>query len=399
MTLSRHILPFGLLALLGAALAACSSDIGGGDMPAADSPIAFTATLVQEEHAAEQARTASRAATPLAQDFVLYGYKNTGGQEQTVFDGYTVRYSAGSALTTADNTHGYHYVEGEQSIKFWDFGASEYHFWGAWGESTDLYTFSGAKHNVLTIPAVPLRSGEPAPEDNVLFSALYDRHPVSADVVQLNFKRPYAKVRIQFYTIDPMGGPDRIDISGITFGPDPAATTPLVNKVYSKGDVVVTYPLTSAACDGEARETVTVENLSLPQDNLPFDAVQLTSTLGISSTTAVTAPIDDSEGFLLDDMPGTPLKAPRASRAGEVPGRKYFYYPLPMGEKNPAFILSAMIDGVPKTAVVPAVYMQWRANHEYTYVFKVNKTAEISFSYLLDAIIPWQAGVSGSTEW
>lgn len=328
----------------------------------------------------------------LGKDFVVYGYKSDGSEVQTVFDGYTVKYRAGSAHTSADNTHSYYYVYEEQTLKYWDFAASDYHFWGVWRATSDRATFSGAQHNVLTIHDVPLRVGEPAPEDDVLFSALYERRPVSSDVVQLSFKRPYAQLRVQFYTSEPLKDDDEIQLTNISFAPDHDATSPLVNKVYAKGDVVVTYPLIGSSCPGNVHETVTVTNYNSPQENLGFKDVTLT-TANMTSDKAFTAPVDDSEGFLLGDMPGESL-----TRAGEQPGEKYFYYPLPMGELNPSFTMTASVDDEVKTAVVPATYMQWKANYVYTYIFKITEAGKKIEFYDLK-IDPWHYGGSQEEEW
>lgn len=381
-----------LLALTGGMLLSCSGDDGlasGEDIH----PIAFSS--VEAEEAA-----VSRAETTLGRDFVVYGYKNVGGIEQTVFDGYNIRYQAGSANTSEDNTHGYYYVGDGQQIKYWDFAASEYHFWGAWMASSDRATFSGDAHDILTIHDVPLRVGEPAPEDDVFYSELLVRYPVSADVVRLSFKRPYAKVRIQFYTTEPIETvSDNIELSNISFAPDPDAASPLVNKVYAKGDVVVTYPRTDDNCSGKATEKVVVNNYSQPQDALLFDDVTLSPGIGVSSNTAATAPIDDTEGFRLSDMPGTSLKSKRR-KAGEQPGRKYYYYPLPMGEMNPAFTMSVSIDGDPelKTAVVPANFMQWKPNFFYTYIFKITEAGK-KIEFYDVKIDPWKFGGSQEEEW
>lgn len=341
----------------------------------------------------------TRAGRTLGHDFVVYGYKRLGDESQAVFDGYTVSYGAGTANTSDDNTHDYHYAGGEQTIKYWDMDASEYHFWGVWAETDARELLSGDDSNVVTIPDVPLRVGDPAPEDGVLYSQLAVRCPVSEDVVHLAFKRPYAKIRIQFYTEEPIASAaDNIELTGISLAPDATAMPPLVNKVYGRGNVVVTYPLVADNCGGSGRETVEVDNLSMPQDELAFDAVTLTPELGVSVSTAVTAPIDESEGLRLDDMPGTSLKAPRRE-AGEVAGRKYYYYPLPMGEKNPDFTLRLTINGeIVKTAIVPAVLMQWRPNVLYTYIFKISGVSKKVELYDVK-VEPWQYGGSQEETW
>lgn len=394
----HHIPATWFLALiLGAALVSCASEDLGTD--AALHAIALSS--VEAEPEAADAPSARAMAKPLAHDFTVYGYKNVGGQEQLVFNGYAVKYRQNTAGTSTDNTHDYFYVEGAQSIKYWDYAASEYHFWGMWQkeERANKASFSGDKNKFLTIPDVHLRTGEPAPEDDVLYSALAVRAPVSSEVVQLQFKRPYAKVRIQFYTTEPIESEaDNIALTNITFSPDPDASDPLVNQVYGQGTVKVTYPLPTDACTGSGRETVEVQDLANPRSALTFDMVTLTSTLGISSNTAVTAPIDDSEGFELSDMPGQSLKVRR--KAGELPGRKYYYYPLPMGERNPAFTMSVCIDGSRElaTAVVPATYMQWKPNYHYTYIFKITDAGKkIEFHDVL--IDPWHYGGSQEEEW
>ena len=372
-------------------LSAC----GGKDDPIInpDKPIAeehaicFSSSKEEGEELVTRARETSsrtrvsadvdntRANTPLNRDFVVYGYKQVGGATQLVIDGYTVQYLSGSANTSADNTHDYFYVGGEQTLKYWDFAASEYHFWGMYEKTTGLATFSGSNNETLTIHGVQLKTGEPDPADDVLFSAVNVRQPVSPDVVRLLFKRPYAKLRVLFYTSETIeDDSDNIELTKLSFAPDPSATTPLVNQVYGKGDVEVTYPLPNDNCSGDAKESIVVQNLSSPSDYLSFKDVTLTQTAGISSNTAVTAKVDDSEGE--------------------------YYYPLPMGELNPAFTMKVCINGDDelKTAVVPAVYMRWQANYLYTYIFKITEAGK-KIEFYDVKIDPWKYGGSQEEEW
>lgn len=326
---------------------------------------------------ADETEAVTRANTTLGRNFVVYGYKNAGGTEQTVFDGYQVHYLANSAGTSEDNTHNYYYVGiDNQTLKYWDFSASEYHFWGLWqSEGRSLKaTFTGEKHNVLTIPNVTLRVGDPSLEDDVLFSRLCERKPVTKDVVSLSFCRPYSKLRIMFYTSEPVEtDKDKFTLSQITFGPDPSATSPYINKVYGKGDVVVTYPLTTS-CPGNAKETIGVKSLESEQDALHFNDIMIEPGKGVSSNTAITAPVDGSG--------------------------KQFYYTLPMGDKNPAFIMSVSIDGDTelKTAVVPATLMQWKPNYVYTYIFKITEAGK-KIEFYDVKIDPWKYGGSQNEEW
>lgn len=416
-------------------LVACTAD--DELRPTEQHAIAFTSVTAEQEAVTRGGEGgATRAVTNLGRDFIVYGYKNVGsGQEQVVFDGYAVKYKEGSANTSEDNTHGYYYVGGSQSIKYWDYSASEYHFFGYYAIDPSRATYTpgtDTSPNKLTLD-VQMRVGDaPSFEDDLLYSELavrQPRHPVSSDAVRLTFKRPYAKVRIQFYTNEPINDPlDNVNITNISFGPDPTAESPLVNKIYNRGDMVISYPKSTDNCTGSAKDSYDLDHLRDPQDALLFDNVTLTSTLGISSNTAVTAPIDETNGFRLGGMPGSPLKAKRkaaasasqqpmasaapdshslagssssTTRAGEQPGRNYFYYPLPMGEKNPAFIMTANvdadIDATPRTAVVPANFMQWKPNFFYTYIFKITGGGNIEFYDV--QIEPWHYGGSQKEEW
>lgn len=362
-TTKHHILTTLLLALTAvAALVSCAGE-EELDNGAKKHPIAFASVAAEQE-------TMTRATTTLGHDFVVYGYKSVGGTEQVVFDGYNIKYREGSANSSEDNTDNYYYVGDNQTIKYWDYGASEYHFWGVWKGPGATATFSGEKHNVLTFPGVKLRVGDPVADDDVLYSALYVRCPISREVVELSFKRPYAKVRVQFYTTDDVH--DNVTISNISFAPDPASAT----KIYGQGDVKVTYPSSTDDCRSVAHESVEVVNLGDAQDAFLYDAVTLTPTEGVSSNTAVTAPVRNSEPA------------------------QYYYYPLPMGDQNPAFVLSANVNGDAdvRTAVVPAALMQWKPNYSYTYIFKINNI-DASVELYDVQIDPWLYGGSQDEEW
>lgn len=391
----NNILSFFLLVSF-LALASCSGSGESGDAgePQQQCPIAFA-------FSEEPQQAVTRAAATLGRDFVVYGYKSVGDQPQTVFDGYTVKYQENSAHTSEDNTHNYYYVQGTQSIKYWDFAASDYHFWGIWKSADDKASFSGTYNNVITIPDVTLFIGDHTSShtDYVLFSSLAERRPVTADVVQLGFKRPNAKVRVMFYTTEPLQDNDQVPLTGISFVPDANASSTLVNKIYKQGKVVVTYPMPNS-CSGNAQEGVVVSDYQTPLDALLFKSITLKKDLGISSNTAVTAPVDyDNSGddFGLGDMTGTPLSV-RIRKAGEKPDENYYYYPLPMGNLNPAFTMNVTVNGYPRTAVVPATYMQWKPNYIYTYIFKISEV-EWKVELYDVKIEPWHYGGSQTDEW
>lgn len=311
--------------------------------------------------------SASRApGEPLQRNFVLYGYKQKPGDDvQIVFDGYAVRYQLGSAHTTADNTHDYSYVEGLQTIKYWDYGASEYNFWAYTGDKSHFQT-NGSGHRdgtILSIPDLTLSTTEPDVNTR-LFSKLYHRSPVTRDVVRLEFMRPYAKVRLLFYTTEEQTGDDQIHLTDIHFGGGS-------NSILHSGAMTITYPKT-----GSARETITVTAGTSPgstRDYLSFNAVTLDATHGTTSSNAVLA----------------------------VPsGGTDWYYTLPLSTDAipAAFTLTLNIDDDPKAAMVPAEYMHWKPNTCYTYIFKITEAGKkIEIHDVL--IDPWHYGGSQAENW
>lgn len=340
-------------------------------------PIAFSS------HSADEGEV-TRAAETLGRDFVVYGYKRLDADtEQKVFDGYHVWYNDGSDHSSVDNTAGYSYVKEDegQSVKYWDFSASEYHFWGVSADE-GAYSFTGEKRNILTLQNLSMGVGGVTPwEDRVYYSGLTDRKPIvdglpNTDAVQLRFQRPYTKVRVQFYTIEPVAGSYQLQLSRISFGPSSAVAPEQVDQVYGTGSVRVTYPLTSTGCDGEAHETVEVVKGSLAdaQDKLAFQDVLIRESVGTASNNAVTAKVD-AEG-------------------------NTFYYLLPMGQMNPDFVMSVCVNNdnpaLAKTAVVPAAYMCWRQNYLYTYTFKIVGQDIEFYDVKID---PWKYGGNQEEEW
>lgn len=312
-------------------------------------PINFASVTAETE-------VVTRANTNLERDFVVYGYKTINGTTtQQVFKGYDVKYTANSAGTSEDNTHNYSYVDvsSQQTIKYWDFAASEYNFWGATGGT---FTDQG---DTLTINDLAIAKTEPDLASTVLFSALYHRSPVSTDVVQLQFKRPYAEVRVLFYTNVTLAfnTVDNIQINGIKFGPESP------KQIITGGSLKVSYPKT-----GVGPETYATTSTA-SADNLSFGNVQLDHDHGTASNNAVIA----------------------------VPtGGKEFYYVIPYVYSVP-FTLSATIDGENRTAVVPANFMQWKPNFVYTYIFKISGGKYMEFYDV--QIDPWKYGGGQEDEW
>ena len=301
----------------------------------------------------QEEEAVTRATTPLNDDFTVWGYKTMSvDMVQKVFQGYKVKYVAGSGGSTADNTDNYSYVNGtDQDIKYWDFAASGYNFWGYTGGNYD------ESSNTLTISELSQSVTEPDVKDK-MFSSIYHRSPVSKDVVQLQFKRPYAKVRMMFYCSDAIDDGDKVEIGASTFVPESP------NQLITRGVLEVTY-----SQSGNASETYKTTSTTTA-DHLSFDPVNLTNESGTASNNAALAKPSDGTDY---------------------------YYVIPY-DYNQAFTLSTTIDGDVKTATLPKEFMNWKPNFVYTYLFKITEASK-KIEFYEVKIDPWKYGGSQNEEW
>ena len=343
------------------------------DKPTAEEKAVSFSSSVQEGE--EQV---TRAATPLNQNFIVYGYKAIGSTQPIVFNAYTVNYTSGSAGSSEDNTDNYSYVDPDhnQTIKFWDYSASEYRYFGYVPNS--LIT-ADEPTRTLTVSGLSLSITEPT---NYLVSTL-KIVPKSefGNVVQMRFRRPYAQVRVMVYSgekLEPAQGDkegDAIELTNITFGPKDG-----FSSIVKAGRITIQYPLTT---ETEESYKIIPTNSSSTTNILKYKGfynssgmLKLTSDNCSSNTAAVAYPSESTDST-------TP-----------------YYYVFPLGTTDTAkdFTFSVNIDGddEAKTAIVPAVYMNWQPNHSYTYIFKILEGGLI----FVDAkTTDWQYGSSASQTW
>lgn len=347
--------------ILTVAVTSCAS--GGDDIPITEEaqfPISVGGTTTGETVVTRAGETKN-----LARNFTLYGYKTSQSNAvSTIFEGYKVTYKEASAGQTQDNTNNYSYVDeaNNQFIKYWDVDAKEYNFWGYTGAKGDFTISDGTQ---LTIPDLSLSLKEPKISEK-LFSSLYHRAPASAgeqiskDVVRLEFKTPYAKVRVMFFAAEPLTSEafDNIKITNVTFAPSDGSI-----KIPSAGSLKVTYPKTGVG--PESYSTVPTTTIA----NLGFGDVTLDYTHGTASNHAELAvPTDGTE----------------------------YYYVIPK-QFQCSFNLTAKIDDIPKTATVPMEMMNWKPNNVYTYLFKISGGNKIEIYDIL--IEPWHFGGAQNEEW
>lgn len=339
---------------------------------------------------AEQGQGLTRTAT-LENDFTVYGYKYDAEGESEVFPGWTVKHING-------NVFDYIGVNG-QTIKFWDPSATTYRFWAYTGNDWA----ADAENKSITIANRRLhvgRTGNAAEYesiDNNLYSTLCLREAENTSIVQLKFNHIFSQVGIYFYYEDMQPGVASVQIKNVRFAP--VATAGKADRIYNKGNIKVTYP--TSGIDGETF-TLTVAD----DDTRPCLDFCVTSALagsnGRGAANAIQAEIPNGVcDLILPDMPGEDL-----TRATE-PVLNKFYYPLPMGSRNPAFELTLYLTELDaegrelsttkRSAVIPENFMHWQPNYVYRYYFKIT---EASLVTLYDVqIAPWKGGGSKTEEW
>lgn len=365
--MTTHIRYIALPILL-TTLAACSGD----DITTPEPQPVPTENPICIGHANEMPpQQATRATMGLEEkgvkNFRLWGYKTMSATTQTpynysdpqnVMDRYIVKWQANTAGTTESNTADWEYVgisntdlsNGTQTVKYWDFSATSYRFF-AFAPSDALastvnYTYPSDHSDAYTWFDITFPADAEHPENAPYISKLWfgtnsaDTH-MYGDVVNLEFMKPVSKVRIQLRDMNGNDISDPLNEQGITsleFKPTGTGETYIVQS----GKLKVSYPITGPSTITYYTPTVTI--------------------------------VGDPTGTVNINKTGT--------------GYNDWYYVLPHVEQQ-AFILTANVAGKTKTAVVPAAYMSWNPNMEYTYIFKLTDQ-EFEFIDLI------QIGV---TEW
>ena len=360
----------GLISLMGLmGLMGCSKE------EAAESPVKPVETVIsfsgslQEE---QEVVAGTRAETPLKdifKTFKVWAFKNKeveldGSNQpveptnytspQCVIPFYTVNWSENSAYTTTSNSSGWEYVDGaDQTIKYWDWDAKAYKFFGITGSntvsSTDPYwaysvNVSGTNAE-LSINNVDASNPTVAPYVSRLWFS--NNSYVSSDSkyygmpVKLEFIKPFAQVRFMFTKAEGVNVNLDEDISEQEFKPATEG-----RKIAMKGSVAISYPLTGTA----TKESWT------------------------STPTGYWEDVDQNPVFFTQDY---------------RTGQETWYTVLPISGQG-AFRLVATVQGEEMSATVPAEFMEWHPGYSYTYIFKITREGGIEFDEVQVAVKNWE---------
>lgn len=391
---------FFLAALVGMALAGCSSDdFIAGAPPADDSqgmvPISFSSLSKGMTRADLYG---SAAAGKLGNTFVVYGTKHTAAEDKTatndavVFNNFQVAWKASTAGTTASNSSDWDYVglkaydatTSSQGIKYWDYNAAEGYTFYAFSSSDISYPAASSDKVSVTKTkvdatslynkgyAVTVKNG--ATLNNLYFS---DRVPVAKEnydkTVDLTFRNIGAKVRVGFYETIP-GYSVKID------------------KFYIDDDatgVVTTFPAMNVAkTDGFYASLQNVNSTVDQTMNVTYydDADET-----IENRPKITNP---TPGYIYSLKLGNgtgiigKTLGTTAAQPTWVAGKTADNYYIPVfpneANNNPLllkldFTMTAddgsgdeIIKVRGARAIVPKQFVQWKSNFAYTYIFKIS---------------------------
>ena len=365
-----------LIALL-FALSSCSkgSDEELTEQPATEQPeempILFAGNMPEPTDVTRAASLSSTGQT----SFTVWGYKNmSSSPTQTVFPSYVVNWTSNSAGTTTSNSNGWEYVgqKSNQTIKFWDWSAYAYRFFAVTGWSGDDAPASVGEYDAqkayragenavsMLANAVPVFDGghiDLAATNARLAATPYFSHlwfstgdPVAyADKqfgkpVVLEFLKPYARVRFIFIYVYPREG---IKLTDIKFKPSDGSS-----KIVRKGTVTVSYPIQGTATSETFTTTSSGAAEQLDYFSEDYD------------------PEDDTKDYVQTD--------------------NGWYTVLPNNTQG-SYTMSVTVnkDDEPKTAVVPANYMQWLPGYSYTYIFKITEEGGVEIGWVESAVTPW----------
>lgn len=347
-------------------LTGCSHDagdeLGGGGIitpPQPETAIVFTGDMLEEKTV-----TRADALEEYYTSFNVWGYKNNTYASnsytdyETVMYGYTVNYTSGSDNSSTSNSNGWEYVDQQtegatkQSIKYWDPDAKAYRFFGCTGTiGTDVTVTEDMTSDPKSVTLACEVNA--AREQTLLYSKLWfstgsQDYPDKqfGKAVKLEFQKPVVKVRFLYKLSDETG---MFLLEDQNFAPTTEGKT-----IATAGIFNVTYPLTG---------TATAETWSVG-----------TTTASIEGFTEDYYEIGENE-----DVAESILA-----------GQKKWYTVLPATNQGP-YELSVKINEEPRSAIVPAEYMEWKPGYQYTYVFKITDSGSVTLEDVFSGFIKWDS--------
>lgn len=394
-----------LLAASALALASCSSDDFLGENPgngqnAANSVINFGGEAGKITRGIQ---TGSTAATTLKKHFVVFGDKTNTAGTQAVYDHYDVKWIGDEAnMKTQTNQHGWEYVgntpnknsnlatDATQSIKYWDYSASEYNFaafsLGALTDETDPTDpyKNQLKYNDATgtiaagnvkISQIESKASKYTVEGAVGdITKLYISDRITAkpngttpDIdynkpVQFNFRALKTLVRMGIF--ETVNGYSVKDVKFYKSNNTNDGTPSLyaTNKNIPAGNGKATITFGEDKTKGEYNKALVEWASSTNEQDITFGSLTLKGAeLKEDNTTSQYLGRTSADASLPDKY----NEVIPSAKIGALTLKVDYTLVSTDGSKEEIKVTGA-------TAVVPAEYTKWQPNYSYTYIFKIS---------------------------
>lgn len=390
-----YIKKYIFLAASALALASCSSDDfvgteGGNVENGANKAINFGGETGKITRAGQ--KIDQDAAKALGSHFVVFGDKTTGSTTHTVYDHYDVKW-IGKDAATQSNQKGWEYVGltpnknsslangATQTIKYWDYSASEYNFAAfSMGELTST-TENNPYENQVGNNETSIASGkvkisqikQNATEYTIEGSAediakLYISDRVTAkpegttpyikyqNAVQFNFRALKSQVRMGIFEIIP--GYSVKDVKFYSSNTTtPATETPSL------------YATTNSIPAGEGKATITFGN---NKAKVAWEALNNKQYIEFKALSLKEAESKEAAGETYIGRTASTASLPTeytpvipSTGIGALTLKVDYTLVSTDGSNEEIKVTGA-------TATVPSEYTQWQPNYSYTYIFKIS---------------------------
>ena len=360
-------------------LASCTSDDFLGNTPGS-TPTSANSAINFGGDAGKITRATSNEGddhVKLDNKFKVYGVKKTNEKFVTVFKDYSVLYNEN--LTTS-NTNKWEYVKDKQTIKYWDYSASEYRFVA--GSPISAFTFkvpsNGTTVNIesATITGLGGHIVANTTETANTFNPVYVAEPkvvAKADyknTVQFNFVRQQSMVRVGFYETIP--GYFVSDVHFYAYDTDDKTL-----KVSTGYNVILTSATDGYFVGGSnLTGTVTYDwKSTTPSYTYKYDDTNLVKrqnwyageldTLATKSSEPKVNILYGTDKDMSTTGYFTVLPTPSETEASPILIK--CDYTL-----NSDDLSGETIKVTGATAAIPAAYSKWEPNTRYTYLFKIS---------------------------
>lgn len=383
------------LAVSALTFASCTSDDFLGDT-SGSTPTSANSAIKFDGNAGKITRATANTGTPaemLDGQFRIYGVKKMGKtQIVSVFNEYSVWDVANK---TTSNTDGWEYVGAngttglgkgkisltkDQTIKFWDYSASEYHFVAGSPISNFQYTlFPGKDIESATIKGLAGHITPNNSETALTTDPVYIADPKVVkqtdykNAVQFSFKRQQAMVRVGFYETIP-----GYSITKINFYDAAGNVSDVNNIILTSG--TADYFVGGSNVEGTIyykwSETTPSYTYAYSETGLTKSKNWYAGMMGTLATTSAGKKIELKDGTKMELLWGTDkdmstngyftvIPTPSATTAAPILIKCDYELISDDGSGETIKVTGA-------TAAIPKAFSKWEANTRYTYLFKIS---------------------------